>query len=368
MNRPMNASDPLARLRQLAAAAEVHAREEHRVPLGPDGAPDVDRILRTEAGRADAQARATLTACYGAWIGWLSIQRWESRWIGLSEPAAPRILASGLVFSPMDAVRRRLEDPASPSLPEVLGRIDAWVRDQTAARGRAAARNRSAWDALASDPRFAGGEPPRNREALDDWLRDEPLDGKPVLCLAAGGGRQGPLLAAAGAVVTVVDVSERQLDHDRRAGLKTLCASMEKLDALGNAAFEYVVQPVSSCYVADLDRVHAEVARVLKPGGLYIVQHKQPASLQASPGAPYVVGVPCADGGALPDQPAPHREAGTAEFVHSLESLLGGLCRAGFVIEDFREPPRADASAPAGDPGHRAWHLPPYLKIKARRR
>lgn len=368
MKPPMNASDPLVQLRQLAAAAEGHAREEHRLTLGPDSAPQVDRLLLSEAGMADAARRDMLSACYGAWLGWLAIQRGDARWVGLSESASPRIAAAGMVFSPMDAVRRRLEDPASPSLPEILQRVDTWSRDQAAARARAAARNRDAWDALASDPRFAGGEPPRAPDGLDDWLRDEPLAGKQLLCLGAGGGRQGPLHASAGAVVTVVDVSEKQLDHDRRAGLRTLCASMDKLDGLESASFDYVVQPVSSCYVADLDRVHAEVARVIKPGGLYIVQHKQPASLQASAKGAYVVGFPAAEGAALSDQAAAHREAGTTEFVHTLESLIGGLCRAGFVIEAFTEPPRADASAPAGSPGHRAWYLPPYLKIKARRR
>jgi len=149
------------------------------------------------------------------------------------------------------------------------------------------------------------------RAALDEWLRDEPLDGKSLLCLGAGGGRQGPLHALAGATVTVVDVSERQLDHDRKAGLKTLCASMDKLEGLAAGSFDIVVQPVSSCYVADLDRVHAEVARVLRPGGLYIVQHKQPASLQSSSEGAYVVGFPCSEGAALPDQTAAYREPGT---------------------------------------------------------
>ena len=36
-----------------------------------------------------------------------------------------------------------------------------------------------------------------------DWFGD--LAGAPVLCLASGGGQQGPLLAAAGARVTVFD-------------------------------------------------------------------------------------------------------------------------------------------------------------------
>ena len=369
----MTQTDALAQLRQLAGTAEVHAREEHGVTLGPDGAAAADRILRAEAGLADAQRRDLLSACYGAWLGWLAIQRGDARWVGLSEPAAPRILASGLVFSPMDAARRRLEDPASPTLPETLQRLDAWSREQAAFRSRASTRNKEAWDALSADPRFAGAEGlPKDgvsaRAALDEWLRDEPLEGKALLCLGAGGGRQGPLHALAGAAVTVVDVSERQLDHDRKAGLKTLCASLDKLEGLEAASFDIVVQPVSSCYVPDLDRAHAEVARVLRPGGLYIVQHKQPAALQASSGSAYVLGFPCAEGAALPDQTAAHREPGTTEFVHGLDALIGGLCHAGFVIEAFSEPARADAAAPPGSPGHRAWFLPPYLKIKARRR
>jgi len=366
MKAPMNASDPLTQLRQLAAAAEVHAREEHGQTLGPDAVAQVDHILSAEAGHAHAARRETLSACYGAWLGWLSIQRGNARWIGLSEASAPRILAAGLIYCPMDAVRRRLEDPKAPTFLEIFQRIKTWTSEQAAARSRASTRNKDAWDALAADPQFAGGEPPRDPAGLDEWLRHEPLQGKALLCLGAGGGRQGPLHAAAGADVTVVDISERQLDHDRKAGLKTLCASMDKLDGLQTASFDIVVQPVSSCYVPDVDLVHAEVARVLRPGGLYIVQHKQPASLQATSQGIFVI--PCAEGAALADQLVLHREAGTIEFLHTLDTLVGGLCRAGFVIEAFSEPPRADASAPAGTAAHRACYLPPYLKIKARRR
>jgi SAM-dependent methyltransferase len=368
MKPTMSASNPLEQLRQLAAAAEVHAREEHTLVLSPNDVPAVDRLLQAEGGRADASRRATLSACYGAWLGWLCLQRWDARWVGLAEPSAPRILVAGMLLSPMDAVRRRLERAPSPSLSEVLSGIDAWVREQSSLRARAAERNTSAWNTLANDPRFAGGEAPLDRSGLDEWLRDEPLQGKALLCLGAGGGRQGPLHAAAGALVTVVDISPTMLAHDRKAGLKTLLASMDKLDGLADASFDYVVQPVSSCYVADLDRVHAEVARVLKPGGLYVVQHKQPASQQASDGHGYVIEFPCADGAALPGEDGGPREPGTIEFVHSLDSLVGGLCRAGFVIEAFGEPTRGDASAPPGSPGHREWRLPPYLKIRARRR
>jgi hypothetical protein len=46
-----------------------------------------------------------------------------------------------------------------------------------------------------------------------DWF--ENLAGAVTLCLASGGGQQGPLLAAAGAIVTVFDNSPRQLAQDR---------------------------------------------------------------------------------------------------------------------------------------------------------
>ncbi len=46
-----------------------------------------------------------------------------------------------------------------------------------------------------------------------DWF--PPIDGLKVLCLASGGGQQGPVLAAAGADVTIFDNSEKQLAQDR---------------------------------------------------------------------------------------------------------------------------------------------------------
>src|ERR671928_9768 len=47
-----------------------------------------------------------------------------------------------------------------------------------------------------------------------EWFPEE-LKGMEVLCLASGGGQQGPVLAAAGARVTVYDNSPGQLAQDR---------------------------------------------------------------------------------------------------------------------------------------------------------
>lgn len=341
-------------LEELAGAAEEHARREHGLEIGTENVEIADRALRAEVRDGPLE---NLAACYGAWLGRIAVRRWGAQWVGLSEPVPPRLLIGGVLASPVDAVRRRLQDPAAPSIPEIARQLEQWAR----APEPSADANREAWDRLADDPRFAGELDPG--AALDDWLRTEGVAGKAVLCLGAGGGRHGPLLARAGAKVTVVDVSDRQLEHDRRSGLdlRIVRASMDDLGVLEPASFDIVVQPVSACYLPDVRRVYAEVARVLRPGGLYVAQHKQPAGLQAS-GREIVH--PCRDGAPLPPDAG---EPGMREFIHSLDALLGGLCAAGFVIEDFSEPPRADALAPAGSPGHRAWFLPPYLKVKARR-
>jgi hypothetical protein len=118
--------------------------------------------------------------------------------------------------------------------------------------------------------------------------------------------------------------------------------------------------------------VFREVARVTRPGGLYVSQHKSPASLQASlePAASgrFELVHPQAGGDPLPPEPPSRlREAGTQEFVHPLSALLGGICAAGFAIEDVCEPDHTQPAAAAGSFAHRASFIPPYIRVLARR-
>ncbi len=118
------------------------------------------------------------------------------------------------------------------------------------------------------------------------WLGGS-VQGKRLLCLAAGGGRQSALYAAAGAEVTVVDLSpemlalDRQVAAERGLNIRVVEASMDDLSGLARASFDVVIHPVSTCYVPDIHAVYREVARVTAPGGIYVSQHKQPTSLQA---------------------------------------------------------------------------------------
>ncbi|MEZ6130941.1 MAG: class I SAM-dependent methyltransferase [Planctomycetaceae bacterium] len=243
--------------------------------------------------------------------------------------------------------------------------------------------NRQSWNRMAeSGSLFA-------KVATDEQCRDplKVLDGRgwlpesvvglKVLCLASGGGWQSVLYAVAGADVTVVDLSDSMLALDereaRRRGLKlrTLRASMDDLRDLNDEAFDIVHQPVSTCYIPDLVPMYAEVARVLKDDGLYISQHKQPTSLQIShrnERHQFVIGVEYYHTGPLPKQiDTSYREAGATEYLHRLEDLIGGLVRSRLVLEDLREPIRADYKVNVEHYGYRGRFVPPYVRMKARR-
>lgn len=103
-----------------------------------------------------------------------------------------------------------------------------------------------------------------------------PLNGLKVLCLASGGGQQGPVLAAAGADVTVYDYSEKQLEQDRyvagRDGLtiKTVRGDMANLACFADGSFDFIVHPTSNVFAESIIPVWKEAARVLRDGGILI--------------------------------------------------------------------------------------------------
>ena len=250
--------------------------------------------------------------------------------------------------------------------------------------GDVLAHNQRAWNRL-----VAAGDrltQPAGDEEFNDplkvvdgcgWLGGD-IRGKRVLCLAAGGGRQGPLYAAAGAQVTVVDLSDQMLALDREVAaerglqLRTIMTSMDDLHMLSAGSFDIVIHPVSTCYVPDVRPVYRAVAEILRGGGLYISQHKQPTSLQVMQqpvDGKWVLensyyqqtALPPAKPGSLV------REQGTNEFIHRWEELIGSMCQAGFAIEDLREPCHAKTDFSHGSFAHHSMYAPPYVRIKARR-
>ncbi|WP_243151754.1 class I SAM-dependent methyltransferase [Clostridium sporogenes] len=102
-----------------------------------------------------------------------------------------------------------------------------------------------------------------------DWFPQK-MEGLKILCLACGGGQQTPILAAAGANVTVLDISLNQLKQDEfvasheNLNLKTVHGDMCDLSQFNNNSFDMVYCPVSVTYIPDVLPVFKESYRVLK--------------------------------------------------------------------------------------------------------
>lgn len=375
-------------MRSYAETALLHAQARYQVVLdwSEQSLTRVDQILDQQRLGGEPAEQNSVALCYGCWLGEIAIARWDGAWVGCHEPLPPRIVVAGRPCSPVDAVAARLRDSRQPTLVQLWGKLEQWHRQQTRAIQQAAAQNSAAWDVLATDQRFtiphdAFAELPTTedaRAAIDPWLHELFETNAKLLLLAAGGGTHSVLHAVAGFEVTVLDISPAMLARDTQLAcqlglpIHVRQGALSDLSMFPTGGFDVVVQPVSSCYLPDLAAMYGQVAGVLRPGGIYTVQHKQPASLQAtgSPAGKYQLTKPMFF--ALPvsrdsDQDQ-QLEPDTIEFIHPLETLLGDLCRSGFVIEDVAEPLRADAWALRGSAGERACFLPPYLRVKARRR
>lgn len=180
------------------------------------------------------------------------------------------------------------------------------------------------------------------------WL--EPLSDQKVLCLAAGGGNQGPLLSAAGAKVTVFDLSEQQLNRDReiatREDLDIDCVAgdMSDLGSFDDESFDLIVNPCSVCFCPNVDGIWAECYRVLANGGSLITGFINPVYYLFDAAAmdknQLVVRhrIPYSDFDLSdeerqqllgPDRPR--------EFGHSMDQLIGKQLDAGFSLTGFYE-------------------------------
>lgn len=180
------------------------------------------------------------------------------------------------------------------------------------------------------------------------------LRGVDILCLASGGGQQGPILAAAGANVTVFDNSPAQLERDRmvaeRDGLqiRTVQGDMADLSMFPDASFDLVFNPVSVAFIPDVNPVWRECARVLKPGGALLTGFRQPHTYcldDPADDGKYILrfSLPYADITSVSEEERNRRFGADSplEFSHTLTDLLGGQLAVGLHLVDLYEDTKA---------------------------
>jgi SAM-dependent methyltransferase len=177
------------------------------------------------------------------------------------------------------------------------------------------------------------------------------LAGRDVLCLASGGGQQGPILTAAGARVTVLDNSPRQLGQDRmvaeRDGLEITLVegSMMDLSMFAEESFDLIFHPVSNGFVPDVRPVWRESFRVLRHGGVLLAGIANPLiymfDMEKLDRGELEVrwSIPYSDLESLTEeQMREYEEKGfPLEWSHTLADQIGGQTDAGFLIAGFYE-------------------------------
>lgn len=182
--------------------------------------------------------------------------------------------------------------------------------------------------------------------------------GRDILLMAGGGGQQTPILAAAGAIVTCLDNSPRQLQLDNEVAqreqltVKTVLGDMANMSMFADNSFDLVINPCSVSFVPDVLPIWNEAFRVLKPGGRFMAGFVKPelyifdedadneGRLEVKYSLPFSSEkdlTPAALAKRLENQE-------TLDFSHTWDSLIGGQLRAGFVMIDFFEDGWGDSS------------------------
>lgn len=254
--------------------------------------------------------------------------------------------------------------------------------------------NKARWEELAqagvaySRP-FLDLNPELARQIVDPAGLLGDLRGKDVLCLAGGGGQQSAAFGLLGCNVTVLDLSETQLERDRLAArhyghqIMTEQGDMRDLSRFATQSFDVIWHAHSINFVPSVEPVFDGVARVLRSGGYYHLSFHNPLTHGMDETKWNGVGYPLSEpyvNGAEIDQDRlfavpewtfddehgnPRRIRGPREFRHTLGAIINGLVMRGLSIVRFDEEIPNVSNPEPGSWEHYLLVVVPYASLWA---
>ena len=265
--------------------------------------------------------------------------------------------------------------------------------------------NEKIWDELAkegvlcSQPKLNLTPEEAKQYINKNGFYKESLVGKKVLCLAAGGGQQSIGFALLDAEVTVVDFSNEQLEKDKLVSLKyqkeirIIKSDMRDLSFCKNEEFDIVYQPYSINYISSVEKVFDEVARVLKPNGLYDIMFHNPyvhgswkdgcwekewTKEELWKGKGYPIWQPYKDGYPISTMDSNWNFTNSKEeevkikspqeYRHTMSTIINGLISRGFEITSFKEEVGSEYKSKPGTWEHYKSCLPPWIYLLSKKR
>lgn len=188
-----------------------------------------------------------------------------------------------------------------------------------------------------------------NKPVPKEWFGE--LKDRNVLCLASGGGQQAPILAAAGANVTVLDQSSKQLECDalvaerESLAMRLVRGDMADLSHFEDESFDIIFHPCSNCFAPDVRPVWRESFRVLRPQGVLMSGFLNPLyymfdrDLDEQGTLAVRHSLPYSDVSRrqLEGRERVAEKCEALEFGHLLTDQIGGQLDAGFLIAGFYE-------------------------------
>lgn len=227
---------------------------------------------------------------------------------------------------------------------------------------------------------------------------EQDLQGKSVLCLASGGGQQSIGFTLLGATVTVVDFSQQQLEKDRLVAkeygkhIRVIKSDMRDLSFCEDEEFDVVYQPYSINYIPEVGKVFDEVARILKPNGIYDLMFHNPyihgswkdgcwekewSNEELWNNKGYPIWQPYRDGHPIktldPNWNFINQNneevslSSPQEYRHTMSTVINGLLSRGLVLEKYLEEVGTAYASKPGTWEHYTSCLPPWIYLLSRK-